>query len=115
MLWCANLLERVAHAETRRQAPGRERLEGFNERSNVLLGRDVEIATAERPLLIVPASVGSLGKLEGIGPQIGNARCAMRPILTIPDIKAIALLRQERDLPLVVAEGGIVTIIVSAE
>ena len=115
MLRLTHRLECIADAEARRQAPRRVVFKGIDEISDNALRRNQQVDAPEHPVSIVIGGVRQLCLLKGILPQIGDSRDAMRLVFSVPDIEAVALLRQERDLPFVVAEGRKVAIVGDVE
>ncbi len=111
VLGLADHLERVADAETRRQAPWRKRFKGLDEFSDDALCGNQEEGTPELPLLAGKTGAGPLRIFKGICSEIDNAREAMRDVVCIPNVFTLLFLSQKRDLPFVVAEGGVVTIV----
>ena len=107
----AHRLERVTDAEAGRQAPWRKLLKGLDELSDDALCGYQQTGTPELPLLPEHTIARLLSIFEGICSEIDHPREAMRNVGCIPNIFTLRFLSQKRDLPFIVAEGGIVAIV----
>ena len=91
----------------------RELLEGGQELPDVLLRRHEHEGALDAPASIVHAVM--VRTLEGVRAQVEELREAQRHHRILPDLEAMGPLLHEDDLPLVVAEGHELAVVIEVE